>query len=318
MSREQSILQEIPGGLQPSHAADTASKNGAAIPFDFRRLDRLPKSQLNTIQFLHERLTRAIVSSLTVFLRAYVSGALAAVEQKLYAEFLDSLPSSTCAAALAMTPYDGYALVTITPSLAAPMLERLLGGNGKNHRDLDREITEVEQSMMEDVFRVFAHELTETWKPVVPVSFAVDRLEPGPQLSKRIPRNESAVIVTMKLQLADRAGTVSLAIPSIALRLLHQRFDQHCAVHRSGSQETELAIRHRMAQELILQLDCELRGATMRLGELETLQIGDVINLGIPTDSSATMIVCGKPKFKAAVTPLGSRLAVTIESVDDR
>jgi flagellar motor switch protein FliM len=151
---------------------------------------------------------------------------------------------------------------------------------------------------------------------MVPVSFAIDGIETKPQRSSRISRNEAVVAITMELHIADRVGMVNLVIPSITLKLMHQRSDQHGAVHKCGSHETEMAIRRRMSRELLLDADCELQGVRIRLRELQALKVGDVISLGIAADSPVTMTVAGKPKFKAAITPIGSRMAVTIESTE--
>jgi flagellar motor switch protein FliM len=295
---------------------DGARESQPSVPFDFQRADRIPKSQLSGMHFLHEHFVRAVVSSLTVSLRSYVSGSLIRVEQSSYADFADSLPSPTCMAYLAMQPYDGYSLLEINPSLVAPILELVLGGNGKNNAGLDREITEVEESMMEGVFRVIVHDLVETWKPVVPVSFAIEAIETKPQRSNRISRNDAVVALTMELQIAEQSGMVNLVIPSVTLKLMLQRFDQHWAVHKSGSHETEMAIRRRVSRGLLLDADCDLQGARIRLRELQALKVGDVISLGIAANSPVTVTVGGKPKFKAAITPIGSRMAVTIESTE--
>lgn len=307
---------KIDGNFPSADRGDRTRESQTSVPFDFRRPDRIPKSQLSAIHFLHEHFVRAVVSSLTVFLRSYVSGSLIRVEQLSYADFADSLPSPTCMAYLAMEPYDGCSLLEINPSLVATILELVLGGNPKNNGELDREITEVEESMMEGVFRVIVHDLVETWKPVVPVSFALEAMETKPQRSSRISRNEAVLALTLELHIAEQVGLVNLVIPSITLKLMHQRFDQHWAVHKCGSHETEMAIRRRMSRELLLDADCDLRGARIRLGELQALKVGDVISLGIAAGSPVTVTVGGKPKFKAAITPIGSRIAVTIESTE--
>jgi flagellar motor switch protein FliM len=316
MPNRQLRAQKIDEYFPPADRGGRAGESQASVPFDFRRPDRIPKSQLSAIHFLPEQFVRAVMSSLTVFLRSYVSGNLIGVEQLPYAEFVDSLPSPTCMVYMAMQPYDGYSVLEINPSLIAPILELVLGGNSKNNGRLDREITEVEESMMESVFRVIVHDLVETWKPMVPVSFAIDGIETKPQRSSRISRNEAVVAITMELHIADRVGMVNLVIPSITLKLMHQRSDQHGAVHKCGSHETEMAIRRRMSRELLLDADCELQGVRIRLRELQALKVGDVISLGIAADSPVTMTVAGKPKFKAAITPIGSRMAVTIESTE--
>jgi flagellar motor switch protein FliM len=77
-----------------------------------------------------------------------------------------------------------------------------------------------------------------------------------------------------------------------------------------------MAIRRRVSRGLLLDADCDLQGARIRLRELQALKVGDVISLGIAANSPVTVTVGGKPKFKAAITPIGSRMAVTIESTE--
>src|SRR5215831_13423451 len=69
-----------------------------AAPFDFRRPDRISKSQLRAIHQLHDNFVRAFASSLSAYLRSYVMVNLVSVEQLSYSEFLGCLPSPTCIA----------------------------------------------------------------------------------------------------------------------------------------------------------------------------------------------------------------------------
>jgi len=52
-----------------------------AQPYDFRRPDRIAKDQLRGIHALHENFARALASSLSAYLRAYVMVNLVSVEQ---------------------------------------------------------------------------------------------------------------------------------------------------------------------------------------------------------------------------------------------
>jgi flagellar motor switch protein FliM len=316
MSTHQLSAQKIDEYFPSAERGSPAAERQNSVPFDFRRPDRIPKSQLSALHFLHEHFVRSVVSSLTVFLRTCVSGSLVRVEQVPYADFVDSMKSPTCLGYLAMQPYDGYSLLEIDPRLAAPILELVLGGNGKTNGALDRELTEIEENMMAGVLRIIVRDLVDTWRPVVPVSFALDAIETKPQRSNRISRQEAVVAITVELHIADQVGMVNLVIPSSTSKLMHQRFDQHGAVRKRGSHETEVAIRGRMSRELLLDADCDLCGARIRLGELQALKVGDVISLGIAADSPVTVTIGGKPRFKAAITPIGFRLAVTIESTE--
>src|ERR1700736_616856 len=80
-----------------------------ALPYDFRRPDRIAKDQLRAIHLLHENFARALASSLSAYLRAYVAVNLVSVEQLSFMEFTQCLPSPTCMISLGMRPFDGNA-----------------------------------------------------------------------------------------------------------------------------------------------------------------------------------------------------------------
>src|SRR5260370_41843516 len=70
-------------------------REAPAVKFDFRRPDRIPKSQVRAIHLLHDTFVRNLVSSSSAYLRSYLTVNLVSVEQLSYAEFLDGLPSPT-------------------------------------------------------------------------------------------------------------------------------------------------------------------------------------------------------------------------------
>ena len=109
-------------------------REAPAVRFDFRRPDRIPKSQVRAIHLLHDTFVRNLVSSLSAYLRSYLAVNLVSVEQLSYAEFLDGMPSPTCMVSLGLKPYDGNGVLELNPSLVFPILEMLLGGTGKSSR----------------------------------------------------------------------------------------------------------------------------------------------------------------------------------------
>jgi flagellar motor switch protein FliM len=209
-----------------------AGDESTITPFDFRQLNCVPKSQLTAIHALHETFVRTLASSLSLHLRCPVTGTLVGVEQFPFADVVDSLPSPTCTFYLSMQPYEGYALMEINHSLLAPILDHVLGGNGKITTHLDREITDVEEAMLEELFRLIALRLGEAWKPVVPVTFAVDTVERKPQLSKRIARPDPVVAVAIELRVGQTTGMINLIIPANTLKVMHQMLDQS-VVHKT-------------------------------------------------------------------------------------
>src|SRR6201987_6000948 len=148
--------QEIDAVFQKARGrSDDPAKKAQA--FDFRRPDRIAKSQVRAIHLLHENFVRNLVSSLSAYLRSYLTVNLVSVEQLSYAEFLDGLPSPTCMVSLGLSPYDGNGVMELTPSLVFPIIEMLLGGSGKTAVPVQRDVTEIEQKLLDGLFRIILH-----------------------------------------------------------------------------------------------------------------------------------------------------------------
>lgn len=298
----------------PDRGESQGSDNGATA-FDFRHSNRLPNSQLSLIHVLHESFVRTLTSSLSLTLRSFVSGNVISVDQMSYGEFSSKMQSPTCIVYLSMLPYEGYAAVEVNNALVAPILDHVLGGNGKIDSELDREITDIEKGMLEGFFRIIPHDLTEAWRPIASIGFAFDCVETEPLLSNRISRNEAVVVIAMELRIGDKMGKVNLAIPSITLKMLRHKFDQQSTTKRTVSPENEAAIKQKISESLNVDVDCALAGARIRLNDLLNLQVGDLVDLGVEFDRKASLLVNGVAKFRGEVVVEGSKQALVIESL---
>ena len=307
--------QEPEGDHASSERADLHAADAGA-PFDFRHSNQLPNSQLSLIQVLHESFARTLTSSLSLTLRSFVSGNVISVEQLSFGEFTSRLASPTCIIYLSMLPYEGFATVIVSHALVAPILDSVLGGNGKIDSELDRELTDIEKGMLEGFFRIIPHDLTEAWKPIAPINFAYDCVETEPQLSNRTVRSEAVVVITMELRIGDKLGPVHLAIPSITLKMLRHKFDQQNTTRRAGSPETEAAIKQKVAEGMSVGVDCALIGSRIRLSDLLNLKVGDLIDLGMEFNQRGSLLVNGIPKFRGEVIAEGPKQAFIIESVE--
>src|ERR1700751_468351 len=110
-----------------------------AVPYDFRRPDRIAKDQLRTLHSLHDNFARALGSSLSGFLRSFVATHLISVEQISFSEIVQAVTPHTCLVKLRMSPYEGVALLELNNSLVFPIIEVLLGGTGKGSKNIERE-----------------------------------------------------------------------------------------------------------------------------------------------------------------------------------
>jgi len=283
-----------------------------AQPYDFRRPDRIAKDQLRAIHLLHENFARSLASSLSAYLRAYVMVNLVSVEQLSFREFAQCLPSPTCMVSLSMRPFDGSAILELNPTMVFPILEMLLGGTGKSTFKVDREITEIEQSILETLYRIVLHDLKDAWSSVSQINFAVESHETEPALLQILAPNEAIVAIGIEIRIGDVSGMMNVGIPSIIIKMLRQRFDQQWSMRRGESTDANQRRILSLVAGSHLKMDARLQGPTLSVEDLLGLEEGDVLAFDYPTDRPVDLLVNGTLKFRGEVLSAGRKRAFRI------
>lgn len=294
---------------------ETGPEESSVQPYDFRRPDRIAKDQLRAIHLLHENFARSLASSLSAYLRAYVAVNLVSVEQLSFVEFTQCLPSPTSMIALGMKPYDGNAVLEINPSLVFPILEMLLGGTGKLATKLTREVTEIEQSILEGLLRIILNDLRTAWHAVTALDFSIESHETEPQLLQILAPNEAVVAISVEVRIGETAGMMNIGIPSIVVKMLRHKFDQQWSVRKSQSTEQEQARVLRLIRPARMQLDGRLEGPTMSVEDLMDLKEDDVLTFDYPVGRQVNLNLNRKLKYRGHIVTAGRKRAFQVDEM---
>jgi len=290
-------------------------RESPAVHFDFRRPDRIPKSQVRAIHLLHDTFARNLVSSLSVYLRSYLTVNLVSVEQLSYAEFLDGLPSPTCMVSLGLRPYDGNGVLELNPSLVFPVIEMLLGGSGRCSPPLQRDITEIEQKLLDGLIRIILNDLQEAWKGVTAVDFTSESMETEPQLLHILAPNEAVVAIGVEVRIGDAVGMMNIALPSIVIKMMRQKFDQQWSMRKTRASENEQARVLKLLREAVISLEARLEGPAISVRDLLRLEEGQVLTFDFPVGRPIGLLANELRKFSVQAVTTGRRRACLIETV---
>ncbi len=282
-----------------------ADSTRRAQPYDFRRPDRIAKDQLRSIHLLHENFARSLGSSLSAYLRAYVVVNLVSVEQLSFIEFSRALPSPSCLVSLGMKPFEGNAVLEVNTGLIFPILEMLLGGSQKTALKISREITEIEQSILDGMFRITLHDLKMAWQAVTPLDFKIEAYETDPQLLQILAPNEAVVAVSMEVRVGELSGMMNIGIPSIIVKMLRHKFDQQWSVRKTHSTEEEQARILRLIKNSMVEVQGRLDGPKLTAEELLDLQPEDVLAFDCPIESPQQLTINGRLKFQGQIVTTG-------------
>lgn len=288
-----------------------------AQAYDFRRPDRIAKDQLRSIHLLHDNFARSLASSLSAYLRAYVVVNLVSVEQISFVEFSQELPAPTCIMSLGMKPFDGNAILELNPSIVFPIIEMLLGGSGRSNYKVEREITEIEQSILDGAVRIILHDLEEAWAPITAIKFTAEAQETEPSLLQILAPNEAVVAIAMEIRIGEISGMLNLGIPSIIIKMLRQKFHQQWSVRKSESNDDEQARVMRRLQPAAFTMDARLSGPSVSVGDMLNLKAGDVLAFDYPFGRPVNMFINGKLKFQGQIVAAGRKRGFRLDEATD-
>ncbi|MCU1237437.1 MAG: flagellar motor switch protein FliM [Candidatus Solibacter sp.] len=267
---------------------------------------------MRAIHLLHDTFVRNLVSSLSAYLRSYLTVNLVSVEQLSYAEFLDGLPSPTCIVSLGLSPYDGNGVIELNPGLVFPILEMLLGGTGKSSATIQRDITEIEQRLLDGLFRIILQDLREAWKPVTNVEFTIESMETEPQLLHLLAPNEAVVSIGIEVRIGETVGMMNIAMPSIVIKMMRQKFDQQWSVRKTRASDVEQSRVLRVLRQASLTVEARMEGPTLTVGDLLGMRVGNLLTFDFPVERPIELVVNGARKFTGQVVSTGRKRACQI------
>src|SRR5437660_3224893 len=159
--------------------------------WDVRESGQIGREQIQSISVLHEGFARNLTHSLGAYLRIVFQAALVSAEHLSYRDFLQRVPEITYLASCKLDPMGVTAVLQLDLSVAFPIIDLLLGGEGRGGA-LSREITEIEEQILESVMRIICRELGATWHSLS-LEFCFDQRQQPGQVQRLIPPDEKTL-----------------------------------------------------------------------------------------------------------------------------
>ena len=251
--------------------------------YDFRRPDKFSKDQVRSLHMIMENFGRSWSTYLSGKLRSLVYLEIVAIDQLPYEEFIRSTFSPSVISIISMEPLEGNAIMDIAPLLAFSIIERLVGGSGGDYEKI-RELTEIEEALMENVIadslRIFKNSISE----VIQINPRLEAIEYNPQFTQIVPPSDMTLFISFEMRIETIKGMIGFCFPHMLLEpiltdLSTERFFRRTKEEtHEGAARTEVVIDHLRATSLELRI--EVGSAELNVGEVLNLSPGDVISLG--------------------------------------
>ncbi len=281
--------------------------------YDFKRALRFSKDQIRSLTRIHENFARLLTTFFSAQLRTYVQITVASVDQIPFEEFVRSIPKMTLINVFEVPPLDGNILMEINPNIAYSMLDRLMGGAGSSHSNVNN-LTEIETKIMTNLFERSFDNLREAWENVAEIDPMLVELEVNPQFLQMISPNETVVVISLNTIIGETSGMINICVPHVVLEPIISNLSVRYWMQtntKAISPEQSKMLENRIKQAE-LPVIAELGTSDISIEDFLQLFIGDVIQLNQKIEDPLTLKVGNLPKFTVQPGKLNKKMAVQI------
>ncbi|EPF27093.1 flagellar motor switch protein FliM [Treponema sp. Marseille-Q4132] len=283
--------------------------------YDFKRPDKFSKEQLRTVSNMHETFARLTTTSLSAQLRSLVHVHVASVDQLTYEEFIRSIPTPTTLAVVNMDPLKGNAVLEIDPTITFCMIDRLFGGRGSTTGNKNRDLTDIEQSVMEGIIVRILANMREAWTQVIDLRPRLGQIETNPQFAQIVPPSEMVVLVTLEMKVGEEEGMMNFCIPYLTIEPIISKLSSQfwfSSVRRSSTTQYLGTLKEKLSS-VEMDVVAEVGSIDLPIREVLALRAGDVVRLSnIRVGDPLTLSVGSKKKFYCQPGVVGKKMAVQV------
>jgi flagellar motor switch protein FliM len=286
------------------------------VAYDFRRPIQLSREHSRTLQIGLDGFARQATTVFTSSLRTVCTVTLASIEQRSYAEYVDSLGGSTYMTLFSADPVPGVGILEMPVPATMVCIDHMLGGPGSSTQP-NRPLTEIEGAVVRGFVDRLLGELRYSLEGIVALEPVIAGVEYSPQFAQAAGAADVMVIATFELGLAETEHQMTLCLPFSGLlpHLVNASAPSPVSDRERVQRAQAAALLHEQFHEVPLDVKVALRSTRLSPDHIGHLAVGDVIRLSHPAAAPLDVIVDDVIFAHATPGVRGKRLAAQIVAI---
>jgi flagellar motor switch protein FliM len=283
--------------------------------YDFKKALRLSMEHVRGLTKIHETFGYRLSSTLSDQLRTIVQVEVISVEQILYEEFIQQLPSSTLLSEFQAVNQEMRMALNLNPQMGFAMIDRLLGGKGALDHTVRSSLTPIENNVLKGLLEGFVQNLQKAWADILSFKLKVLDIKTNPQFLQLAAPEETVIVILFHLTIGQNKEQMQLCIPFNYLEPVNAKLSPLNWIGNGQSvksKEDSGLIQERI-EHLTVPVCAELGRASITIEEFLELAVNDVIQLDQLVDEPLKVRINEQIKFLAHPGTKKSRMAVKIE-----
>ncbi|MFI3230411.1 MAG: flagellar motor switch protein FliM [bacterium] len=307
------LLNAIASG---DDAVESGEREKRIVSYNFARPSKFAKDQLRTLEIMFDNFARTTGSFLTGYLRTAVVVEVMSSEQVTYGEFSNSMINPVILAIMDFQPFKGNVLLELSAAVGVCMMDRLLGGEGKEPR-VNKEFTEIEVALLNSIMEKIIDKLIEPWSQICEINPLLDKVETNAQFAQIISPNEMVALITLNIKIGEIEGLMNFCIPYIVIEPIveHLNTKYWFSTNNDSNDETYQPHVERQLEKALVTVSALVGKTNVTIDEFIGIQVGDVIPLDSYVNSDLRIKVGEITKFYAKPGINRGKNAIQITSV---
>ncbi|HTR27083.1 MAG TPA: hypothetical protein VMI10_24135 [Terriglobales bacterium] len=286
-------------------AANPEAESAKSVkPWRAETAGQFRADQSSVVTDVQDNLAKALTQSLGAYLRASFETTSVSVTQITFREAVGHTSEGTYILAL---KFQGtQAVIQIEQTLVFPLIDILLGGTGQG-QTATRDVTEIEDHVMEGIGRIICHEIATAWgldnsdcELIGPQGLA--------QMQRLLSANDRVVVSQFESKMAEASGFLRLLVPGTAFNALLRKLSSDGQTKNTRTSASGAKLGEKM-------LECSFRASLgvvaikLPVDRVLKLAPGQVCDLGVPVNQPAALIIAGRDTFDASPVRQGRKRA---------
>jgi flagellar motor switch protein FliM len=295
---------------------DSKDKSGAVANGIYAILDKslISYEKMPMLEVVFDRFVRNLSSSLRNFTSDNVEVSIDSMQSLRFEDFLNSIPLPALLVVFRAVEWETLGLVTVDGSLIYNFVDILLGGrkSGKSPRVEGRAYTTIEQDIMKKLVDIVLNDISMAFEPLSPVTFQFDRLETNPRFAAISRPNNLVLLVRMRVEVEDRAGTFELMFPHTMLEPIKDLLLQLFTGEKFGADTVWERHLGKELRQTDVDVDVVLDEKTVMLGDVMRFKVGSTLLLDATPDKEVTLRCGGVTIATGKMGRMGDHIAVSL------
>jgi len=296
---------------------DLGQDDDSIQSYDLTNQDRVIRGRMPILEIIYERFIRSFRVSLSNSLRKISSISMISTDLLKFGEFVNTLPIPSCMCILRFNELRGPVLMVFESKLAYAIIDSYFGGTDRPFTKIEgKEFTQIELSFMKKVMDMAINDLEEAWAPVHRIDAQYLRTEINPQFVGVVPPSDVIIATTFEVEFESASGTIMIVVPYSTIEPIKQKLSSSFQTDNEMADSIWTQAMNKHILDCKTNLAVKLGETDMTVGDLVTLETGDIIPLNQEASGEVRLEIEGVEKMKCLIGVYKGNRAIQVTEID--